>query len=393
MNRAILVLNSGSSSVKFAVYQDTEDLPCLWRGMVESIATDDARMLARSETGQQIDRGINAPDHDSALNILLDWLEETLAESTIHAAGHRVVHGGMNYSEPVRLTPDRLQDLQKLCSLAPLHQPHNLHGIEVLTRLRSELPQVACFDTAFHRNMPEEAQLFALPREITEAGVRRYGFHGLSYEYIADVLPEYLGAAADGRVVVAHLGHGASLCALKQRSSIATTMSFSPLDGVPMATRSGSIDPSVVFYLQQTMGMSLDDVTQLLNHRAGLLGVSGISNDMRELLESTNPHARMAVDLFVYQVIRAIGSLAAALGGLDALVFTAGIGENAATIRKMICHGCSWFGLELDLQANTQHGPRISLPDSTVSAWAIATNEELMIARHTSRLVTEGSST
>lgn len=387
MDKALLLLNSGSSSIKFAVYDDTGSFTCLWRGGVESIGADDARLLAQSEVGEQIDQAIAAPNHDSALNVLLTWLDDACAGIPLRAAGHRVVHGGVNFSAPVLVTPQIQRELQTLCPLAPLHQPHNLHGIEVLARLRPQLPQIACFDTAFHHNMPALAQLFALPREITEAGVRRYGFHGLSYEYIADVLPQYLDEMADGRVVVAHLGHGASLCALRQRNSIATTMSFSPLDGVPMATRSGTIDPSVVLYLQQTMGMDVEQVAQMLNHRAGLLGVSGVSSDMRELLASADTDARLAVDLFVYHVVRAIGSLSAALGGLDALVFTAGIGENAVAVRERICTGCGWLGIALDAEANARQAPCISRAGSAVSAWVIPTNEELMIARHTLRLV------
>lgn len=389
MDRSLLVLNAGSSSIKFAVYTDTDvyDLTPLWRGKVEAIGSVDARLIAQGHGGGRIERVIKAPIHEEALSALLAWLDDEFAGIPLHAAGHRVVHGGINFSAPVVVTSETLRELQALCPLAPLHQPHNLRGIEALAMLRPQLPQVACFDTAFHRSMPEVAQTFALPRQITAAGVRRYGFHGLSYAYIADTLPEFLGEMADGRVVVAHLGNGASLCAMDRRASIATTMSFSPLDGIPMATRSGALDPGAVLYLQQTMGMDVDEVAQLLNFEAGLLGVSGISGDMRQLLASAEPDAREAVELFVYHVIRAIGSLAAALGGIDALVFTAGIGENAAAIREKVCAGCAWLGIAIDPEANARNGPCISRTGSPVSAWVIPTDEEIMIARHTLRLI------
>jgi acetate kinase len=388
MEQAILVLNAGSSSIKFGIYADGDDLAVQWRGQVEGIGTDHARMLARHAVKGDVEEKIDAIDHAQALKYLLAWLEARLDGARLAAAGHRVVHGGSRFSAPVRLTPDIIRQLEALIPLAPLHQPHNLRGIELLTDLRPGLPQVACFDTAFHQGMPRVAQMFALPRELTDSGVRRYGFHGLSYESIAASLPDYLGSSADGRVVVAHLGHGVSLCALHHRKSVATTMSFSPLDGVPMATRSGGIDPSVVFYLHENNGMALDDIEHLLNHRSGMLGVSGQSGDMRDLVGSSDSDARQAVDLFVYHVVLAIGSLSAALGGLDALVFTAGIGENSASIREKICLGCEWLGLQLDYSGNAQNGPCISLPGSRATAWVIPTNEELMIARHTLREVT-----
>ena len=387
MDKAILVLNSGSSSIKFAVYGVANDLYCLWRGNVDAIGENNSHLLAHDAAGEKYELGITASDHDQAFSVLIEWIESVIQGLSLVAAGHRVVHGGSNYSAPVNVTHEIQRDLQTLCPLAPLHQPHNLHGIEVLSRIRPQLPQVACFDTAFHRKMPEVAQMFALPQEITDAGVRRYGFHGLSYEYIAEVLPQTLGESANGRVIVAHLGHGASLCALQQCRSIATTMSFSPLDGIPMATRCGAIDPSVVLYLQQTMGMGVEEVAHLLNYRSGLLGVSGVSSDMRDLLASTESKAQLAVELFAYHVVRGVGSLAAALGGLDALVFTAGIGENAAPIRARICDGSTWLGIALDTKANLLNRACISLPESKVSAWVIPTNEELMIARHTQRLV------
>ncbi|MDZ7805462.1 acetate/propionate family kinase [Thiohalophilus sp.] len=387
MNQAILVLNAGSSSIKFGLYTAADSLDLLWRGQVEAIGSAQARLLANQPGGEHIARRLETPDHPTALQHLLAWMEEVMDKRTLSAVGHRVVHGGRQFSTPVRITPGVLQQLDDLTSLAPLHQPHNLLGIKLLAQSYPRLPQIACFDTAFHHNIPEVARLFALPRELTERGICRYGFHGLSYEYIAETLPAHCGSAADGRVVVAHLGHGVSLCALQHGASIATTMSFSPLDGIPMATRSGALDPSVVFYLQRSMNMSIDEIEQLLNHRAGLLGVSGQSADVRALLESTHPDARLALDLFVYHTVRSVGSLAAALGGLDALVFTAGIGEHAIPIRERICRGCEWLGVQLDAGANARHDVQISRPESPVSAWVIPTDEEQMIARHTWRQI------
>lgn len=387
MTEAILVLNAGSSSIKFGLYTAADSLDLLWRGQVEAIGSAQARLLANQPGGEHIARRLETPDHPTALQQLLAWMEEIMDKRTLSAVGHRVVHGGRQFSTPVRITPGVLQQLDDLTSLAPLHQSHNLLGIKLLAQRYPRLPQVACFDTAFHHNIPEVARLFALPRELTERGICRYGFHGLSYEYIAETLPAHPDAAADGRVVVAHLGHGVSLCALHHGASIATTMSFSPLDGIPMATRSGALDPSVVFYLQRSMNMSIDEIEQLLNHRAGLLGVSGQSADVHALLESAHPDARLALDLFVYHTVRSVGSLAAALGGLDALVFTAGIGEHAIPIRERICRGCEWLGVQLDAEANARHDVQISRPESPVSAWVIPTDEEQMIARHTWRQI------
>jgi acetate kinase len=280
--------------------------------------------------------------------------------------------------------------LERLVPLAPLHQPHNLAPIRTLLERSPELPQVACFDTAMHRSNPAVAQMFALPFELTESGVRRYGFHGLSYEYIASVLPRFDARAAQGKTVVLHLGNGASMCALQAGRSVASTMGFTAVDGLPMGTRSGALDPGVVLYLMDERGMDARAVEKLVYQESGLLGVSGVSSDMRELLESDAPRARLAVDLFVYRIGRELGSLAAALGGLDAVVFTAGIGERAAPIRERVCRQAAWLGLELDAQANAAHGPRISAASSRVAAWVIPTNEELMIARHTRELLASG---
>ena len=310
-------------------------------------------------------------------------LSQRAGGAGVLAAGHRVVHGGARFREPVVVDREVLAVLETFIPLAPLHQPHNLAAIRALLDAAPRLPQVACFDTAFHSTQPRLATLYALPRELEARGVRRYGFHGLSYEYIANVLPDYLGDHAAGRVVVAHLGNGSSLCAMRERRSVATSMGFTAVEGLVMGTRPGSLDPGILLYLMQEMGMDASAVSDLLYHRCGLLGVSGISHDMRELLASADPRAVEAVDLFVYRAVTQIGGLVAALEGLDSLVFTAGIGEHAAPVRERICKGLAWLGLELDVQANERNGPRISREGSPVSAWVIPTNEELMIARHT----------
>ena len=297
------------------------------------------------------------------------------------------LHGGTKYSTPVVVDPGVIADLESLVSLAPLHQPHNLAAIKALASLHPNLPQVACFDTAFHQTQSKTATAFAIPRELTEAGIRRYGFHGLSYEYIASVLPDYAGPAAEGKVVVAHLGQGASMCALEARRSVATTMGFTALDGLPMGHRCGALDPGLVLYLMAEKGMDAAAVTDLLYNRSGLLGVSGISGDMRTLSASKDPHAAEAIQLFVYRIGRELGSLVAALGGLDVLVFTAGIGEHSAAVREQVCRDARWLGIELDSSANAAGGTRITTPDSRVSAWVIPTDEELIIARHTVKLI------
>jgi acetate kinase len=301
----------------------------------------------------------------------------------IAAVGHRVVHGGEHFAAPVLIDDAILDQLEKLAPLAPLHQPHNIAPIRVISRIAPDIPQVACFDTAFHRTQPPVAQLHALPRDLSATGVKRYGFHGLSYEYIASVLPGIVGDAARGRVVAAHLGNGCSMCAMRDGKSVTTTMGFTALEGLPMGTRSGAIDPGVLLYLLTERGMSVADVSDLLYHRSGLLGVSGVSNDMRKLLASNAREAAEAIELFVYRINRELGSLVAALGGIDALVFTAGIGEHAAPVRARVCESAGWLGIRLDPAANAAGGPRISAADSPVSAWVVPTNEELMIARHT----------
>ncbi len=383
---ALLVLNAGSSSLKFAVYRTDGNgrLVPQYRGLVDEIGRNSrVHVFLAPEPSGRIDREVPTRDHEQALHLALGFLEERHPGLDLRAAGHRVVHGGAKYARPVRVDEQVLADLEALVPLSPLHQPHNLTAIRAVARLRPGLPQVACFDTAFHRSLPEVAQRFALPRAWLDQGIRRYGFHGLSYEYIAGVLPEHLGSAADGKVVVAHLGNGASLCAMSGRQSRETTMSFTPLDGIPMGTRCGALDPGVLLYLMREQGLGLDALDDLLHHRSGLLGLSGVSFDVRELLASEDPHAAEALELFAYRIAMNIGSLATALGGLDALVFTAGIGEHAAPVRADICRRLAWLGLELDQTANAGHGPRISTPASPVSAWVIPTDEEAIIARHT----------
>jgi len=389
---AIVVVNAGSSSIKFVVFADREGaLDPVVRGQIEALFTA-PRFVARDAQGRVQEEkswgeGVKL-GHDGAIAYLAAHLQQGRAEGLeLAALGHRVVHGGTQYSAPVRVDAGVLGALEKLVPLAPLHQPHNLAPIRTLLAARPELPQVACFDTAFHRAQPPLAQAFALPAEITEAGVRRYGFHGLSYAYIASVLERYDARAAAGRTVVLHLGNGASMCAVRAGASVASTMGFTAVEGLPMGTRCGSIDPGVILYLMDQRGMDARAVEKLIYQQSGLLGVSGVSSDMRTLLKSAEPRAKLAVDLFVYRIGRELGSLAAALGGVDALVFTGGIGENAAEIRARVCRDAAWLGLELDAAGNDRGGPRISAAGSRVAAWVIPTNEELVIATQTRSLV------
>jgi acetate kinase len=388
MTDAILVLNAGSSSLKFSLFRDRAPAaPQLeLHGQIEGILTK-PRFSAHDASGAILaERDLGAvaqSGHEGAAGFLLHWLEPRLGEQHLAAAGHRVVHGGLEFSAPVRVSAAVLEALDRLVPLAPLHQPHNLAAIRAVAARLPDLVQVACFDTAFHTAQPSLAQAFALPMHLTEAGIRRYGFHGLSYEYIAKMLPTVDLRAATGRTVVAHLGNGASMCALAAGKSAASTMGFTALDGLPMGTRCGAIDPGVLLYLLDHYGMDARGLEKLLYHESGLLGVSGISSDMRALLASRDTHAAEAVDLFVYRIVRELGSLAAALGGLDALVFTAGIGENTPSIRARVCRAAAWLGIELDDSANARGGPRISRAGSRASAWVLPTNEELMIALHT----------
>jgi acetate kinase len=393
MTDAVLTINAGSSSLKFSAYHIAPggDRPALAaKGQIEGIGTS-PRFVAEDAAGERlVDRRWpedRASGHAEFFRVIGNWLREQFSDTVLLGVGHRVVHGGVDYAAPVRIEPAVLARLEALCPLAPLHQPHNLAGIRAVAAVQPDLLQVACFDTAFHRGHPELADWFALPRRFYDEGIRRYGFHGLSYEYIASVLPEVAPEIATGRVVVAHLGSGASMCALRAGRSIDSTMGFTALDGLPMGTRCGALDPGVVLHLIRGYGMDAGAIERMLYHDCGLKGVSGISNDMRALLASDDPRAAQAIDLFVYRIGRELGALAAVLGGLDGLVFTAGIGERSAAIRERVCERAAWLGVELDPAANRASGPPISTAGSKVAVYAIPTDEEQMIARHTLALL------
>lgn len=392
MNNTLLVINAGSSSIKFALYrQQARQLVADASGQVEGIGTQ-PRFTAKHPQAEVLfvpELAVDQiQDHKEAITFILAWLKAYLADGALLAVGHRVVHGGQHFSAPVLIDAKVLAELTALIPLAPLHQPHNLAAIRILLETLPDLPQVACFDTAFHHTQPAVAQRIALPRHFADAGVRRYGFHGLSYEYIASILPTLDSNLATARVIVAHLGNGASLCALRDGRSIATTMGFSPLDGLVMGTRCGGIDPGALLYLMDHHQLDVRTLEHLLYHESGLLGVSGISSDMRALLASDDPHAMEAIELFVYRIGREIGSLVAALGGLDALVFTGGIGEHAAEIRAKVCQQAAWLGLELDEAANAAAAGCISTLGSNIAVWGVPTDENWMIARHTLQQVT-----
>ncbi|MGE5171046.1 MAG: acetate/propionate family kinase [Rudaea sp.] len=387
----IVVINAGSSSIKFGLYDKTQrSVDELARGEIENLAAH-PHLVARDASGSVLTErrwgnGERA-DLDALLHALLQWIGGHLGRRALLAAGHRVALGGLDHTAPAIVDRALVDRLHELVPLAPLHLPRNLEPIEILARLHPGLPQVACFDTAFHRTIPPVAQLYGLPRHVTEAGARRYGFHGLSYEFIAGALREASPAAATGRTIVAHLGSGASMCALLDGRSVATTMGFSPLSGIMMATRPGDVDPGILLWLVGQRGMDAKRVEAMLYRECGLLGVSGISDDMRVLLASDDSCAKEAIDLFVYGITREVGSLAAAIGGLDALVFTAGIGQNAPAVRAAVCRHVAWLGVEIDDDANARGGPRISAPGSSVEVWVLPTDEELMVARHTAALV------
>jgi acetate kinase len=391
MADAIAVLNAGSSSIKFSLFVLSDDqAELLARGQTEAIYTA-PRFVAKNGEGRVIAE-MSWPEgtrlgHEGALEHLFSYVRGEFAGHHLMGVGHRVVHGGPDYTEPLRVNPEVLARLERLIPLVPLHQPHNLAPIRLLLERRPELPQVACFDTSFHRTNPYIAQLYAIPLEYAEAGVMRYGFHGLSYEYIASALPKFDARAASGKTVVLHLGNGASMCAMENCRSVTSTMGFSGVEGLPMGTRSGALDPGVLLYLMDGRDMDARAIEKLIYTQSGLLGVSGISSDMRTLLASDVPRARLAIDVFLYRIRREMGSLVGALGGVDAIVFTGGIGENSAPIREGVCRDASWIGVQLDADANAGGGPCISKADSRVSAWVIPTNEELMIARHTRRVL------
>ncbi|HKN09109.1 MAG TPA: acetate/propionate family kinase [Pseudomonadota bacterium] len=396
MQGPILVVNAGSSSIKFSGYaaMDKQEPILLLKGQIEGIGLA-PHMTAKDANGATIAEKVwprdAKVDHEALFDHLGGWIPEHLGGRTPVGVGHRVVHGGTAFAAATRIDEAVLATLQSLCPLAPLHQPHHLAAIRAIAAVAPSLQQVACFDTAFHHDQPPVAQRFALPRELHEAGIRRYGFHGLSYDYIASALRERAPAVARGRVVAAHLGAGASLCAMRDGKSVDSTMGFTALDGLPMGTRCGALDPGVILYLLQECAMNADAIEKLLYRQSGLLGVSGLSSDMRELLASDDPRAKEAVDLFVYRIAREVGALTATLGGLEGLVFTAGIGEHAAEIRRRVCERCGWLGLVLDLAANERGAECISAAASRVGVWVIATDEERTIARQTIKVLeTEG---
>ncbi|HQU48175.1 MAG TPA: acetate/propionate family kinase [Casimicrobiaceae bacterium] len=386
----ILVLNAGSSSLKFSLFAERPALELELRGQVDGIGTMPrfvAKDRAGAVVGEKVWEGAGAIDHEAAIGHLMAFLAERISRDALRAIGHRVVHGGTRYAAPVRVDAAVVDALAELVPLAPLHQPHNLAPIRAIAARFPALPQVACFDTAFHRSAPPLAQAYALPPEVTDRGVRRYGFHGLSYEYVADAMRAIDAKAAAGRMVIAHLGNGASMCAVADGRSIASTMGFTALEGLVMGTRPGSVDPGVLIWMIDELKMGPRDLERLLYHRSGLLGVSGLSSDMRTLLASDDPRAAFAVDLFCYRIGRELGSLVAALGGIDALVFTGGIGEHAAPVRDKVVRGASWLGLELDEAANLGRASRITTARSRLPAYVVPTDEELMIARHVRALL------
>ena len=391
MDDYALVLNAGSSSLKFCVFRRpvAEKWLVEARGQIENIGTS-PRLLAKGTDGRVIaanDLNTDVRDGRTAIDALASWLRSNYGRARVLGVGHRVVHGGTAYAQPTVLTPKVLADLYDLVPLAPLHQPHNLAAIQAVFDRLPDVPQVACFDTGFHVGRPQIAGIIPLPMSICKTGLQRYGFHGLSYEYVVSTLPETAPEVAKGRIIIAHLGSGASLCAVDGGKSVDTTMSFTALDGLCMGTRPGAIDPGAVLYLFQSLGLTVKEVESILYKKSGLLGISGVSNDMRDLLASTASEAHLAVDYFVYRAAKEIGALAAVLRGIDGLVFTAGIGENSPEVRRRICEACSWLGVELDTKANFAGEPRISTPRSKVSTWVVPTNEELLIARHTGSLL------
>ncbi|MFT7007782.1 MAG: acetate kinase [Colwellia sp.] len=399
MTDTVLVINAGSSSIKFALYRFALNkmariqTHAFLSGKIVNIGQC-PKLYALDANGadlsnNDLDVFNDKTAHEELIQWLLDWINSHAQGYKIKGVGHRVVHGGRDFLTATKLTVNVVTHLKELIPLAPLHQPHNLAAIEAIFNWAPELPQVACFDTSFHHTQSPLAQLFALPREYSDRGIIRYGFHGLSYQYIASCLPEYLGTLSEGRVIVAHLGNGASMCALKQRKSVATTMGFTALDGLIMGQRCGSLDAGVVIHLLRHYKMSIDEVDHLLNNKSGLLGVSGISNDMKILEQSNDPQAKQAIDLFCYRAARELASLVSTLNGLDVIVFTAGIGEKSAQIREQICAHLAWLGVALDLKENRQHNGVISQVDSKIKVLVIPTNEEVVIAQATQKILVD----
>lgn len=388
MAKGILVINAGSSSIKFAGYRDTgvPELEFLGKGQVEGLRTEPG-FSCMDANGRLLDeyRWSTSITHSAAIEYIIQWIEENVTDLCVGAVGHRVVFGGADHNEPTLVDDGVIAEVEKLVPFFPLHLPHNLAAIRALKEQHPEVPQVVCFDNSFHRTQPRVAQMYALPRRLTDLGIRRYGFHGLSHEDIVRRLVDYVPTAS--RVVVAHLGSGASMCAMREGQSIECTLGFSALDGLPMGTRTGPLDPGVMLYLMQVLAMDAASIEKLVYKESGLLGVSGISNDMRDLLASEAPGAEEAVKLFVYHIAKQLGALTAALEGIDALVFTAGVGEHAAVIRERVCRKAEWLGVHLDAAANEVHGPCISTEHSPVSAWIIPTDEERVIATHSARII------
>jgi acetate kinase len=391
MGQAIIVVNAGSSSLKFSLYAVADSqLNLQARGQIDGLGTSPHFKVKDHQATVLTDGPLKDSgklSHADAFAHVAEWMREHYGnEHSMLAIGHRIVHGGTQFIRPILIDDAVLNGLEKLVPLMPLHLPPNLAAVHAVRRTHPNLPQVACFDTSFHHDRPKLTQKFALPHEMFDQGIRRYGFHGLSYEYIASQLPKISPELAAGRVIVAHLGNGASLCAMRRGRSVDTTMSFSTLDGLPMGTRCGSLDPGVLLYLLQ-QGMSPQQIEELLYKKSGLLGISGVSNDVRDLLDSNDPRAAEAIDFFVYRIIREIGSLTATLGGLDGLIFTAGVGENSALIRQRVCEGLAWLNISIDPTANRKNSRRISPTDKTPSVWVIPTDEESVIASHTLTIV------
>jgi len=389
MAKQIAVLNAGSSSIKFAVFHDDAAQSLIFRGQVEKIGVAPSLTVESSDGENLIENewGAREINHNSATKIILQTAISLLGGETVEGIGHRVVHGGTHFNAPALVTKDVLKSLKSLSPLAPLHQPHNVAPIEAIMAEAPHIPQVACFDTAFHQTQPHLAQAFALPREITDQGVRRYGFHGLSYEFVTGRLRTVAPDLVNKRIIIAHLGNGASLCATHRGQSVATTMGFTAVEGLMMGTRCGSLDPGVLIYLMDEKGLDARGLEDLIYKKSGLLGVSGLTSDMRALRASNDPRAREAIDLFIYRIVREIGSLAAALGGLDGLVFTGGIGQRDAKTRQEVAAGCAWLGAAVDKQANALGEGRIDAPTSAIPIWVMPTDEERIIARHTADLL------
>jgi acetate kinase len=390
MSEAIVVVNAGSTSLKFAAYavDASRSLPPLCRGQIDSMESN-PHFVVNNAAGKQLGAHewgeSHAIDHKTALHFVITWLEANLGDSKVIAAGHRIVLGGTRFEAPVRVDSDVLAYLDSLVVMEPSHQPYNVLGARALAGAFPGLPQVACFDSSFHRTMPEVAQIYALPQDVRDAGVRHWGYHGISYDYISRQVPKFAPQAR--RVIAAHLGGGASMCAMLDGRSVDTTMGFGAVSGLPMATRSGDVPADALFYLLRRKLFDAASLEMMLYERAGLLGLSGISDDMRVLQESTDPRAIAAVEYFVYAMTKYAGAYAAVLGGLDAFVFTAGIGEHSAPVRAALCSKLAWLGVKMDKRANDSNGPRISTADSRVSVWVVPTDEELMIAQHTLALI------